>query len=410
MKYLITLFSCLFVIKTSFTQTATELFNKGDSLYGAKDYKNAALNYASAIRTKGKDAMVFRYSYCSAMWSLAGEPDSAFYYLNLVAGSDQVSLGDANGIKNDNDLASIKKDKRWQRIVDRITEQATKNSFPQEEFIYGRKDGMGLTMVWIKPKLRSNGKAIIHVQSGAWVSGHDGIEVPTGLAQMYLNKGYTVFAVSHGSQPRYAIPDAVADIKRAIRYIRYNAAKFGINPAHIGITGFSSGGHLSLTVAMAEDKIDSAAVDPVNRVSSRVQAAAVLYPPTDFLNWGQAGFDILHDKNLMKNVRLTEAFNFRIYDRRARSLNIITDSISKYKIIKEISPIYAVSPGDPPVFIIHGDADPLVPLQQSESYMAKLKEAGVANKLIIKKAAGHSIEDMLPELRQFADWFDKHLQ
>ena len=406
MKNIIALIISLLIIKVAFTQTSTELFYEGDSLYGARDFKNAGLAYATGIRGKGSEAMLFRYVFCAGMWSLGGEPDSAFHYLDIISGSDKISLADIDGIKNNSDFIPIKKDKRWEPMIAKISDQAKKNSFPQEELIYGRKDGMSLTMLWIKPKIRANGKAIICVQSGAWVSAFAGTEI----LQFYLKKGYSLFAVMHGSQPRYAIPDAVNDLKRAVRYVRYNAVKFGIDPNHIGITGFSSGGHLSLAVAMAEEKIDSMANDPVDRVSSRVQVAAVLYPPTDFLNWGKENFDILQDKILMKNVRLGEAFNFKTYDRRARTLNIISDSVLKYKIIKEISPIYSISSDDPPVFILHGDADGIVPLQQSESFITKLRQTGVVNKLIIKKGVGHGVEDMLPELYQFSDWFDKYLK
>ena len=410
MKNIITLVLNLLVINVSYTQTPTEFFYRGDSLYEAKDFKNSALAYAAGIRGKGNDAMLFRYTFCAALWSLGGVPDSAFHYLDIISKSDKISLADIDGIRNDLDFSPLKKDKRWQTIIEKINAQAKKNSFPQKELIYGRKDGMSLSMTWIKPKIKANGKAIIHVQSGAWISLFFGIEIQTELLQIYLRKGYSVFVLMHGSQPRYAIPDAISDIKRGVRYIRYNADKFGIGPNHIGITGFSSGGHLSLMVAMAQEKIDSTANDPVDRVSSRVQAAAILYPPTDFLSWGKKDFDILQDKNLLKNVRIGEAFNFRTYDRRARTLNIISDSAQKYKIIKEISPIYSITPDDPPVFIIHGDADGIVPLQQSESFITKLKESGVANKLVIKKGVGHGVEDMLPELYQFSDWFDKYLK
>ncbi|QNA42940.1 alpha/beta hydrolase [Lacibacter sediminis] len=410
MKNIIGLVLNILFIKFSFAQTPAEFFYKGDSLYGAKDYKNSALAYAEGIRGKGNDAVLFRYSFCAALWSLANIPDSAFHYLEIISRSDKLSNADVDGIKNDNSFNAVKKDKRWQLIIEKIYQQAKKNSFPQVELIYGKKDGMGLTLVWIKPKVRSNGKAIIHVQSGAWISLSFSNEIQTELVHGYLKKGYSVFVVMHGSQPRYAIPDAINDLKRAVRYIRFNAGKFGIDPNKIGATGFSSGGHLSLILGMADAKIDSLANDPVDRVSSKVQAVAVLYPPTDFLNWGKDSFDILQDKNLIKNVRIGEAFNFRNYDRRARTLNSISDSVQRNKIMKEISPIYSITSDDPPVFIIHGDADGIVPLQQSVSFNAKLKEAGVANKLIVKKGVGHGIEDMLPEYYQFSDWFDKYLR
>jgi len=409
MKNFIALSFCLWAIKISFAQTAADFFYTADSFYSAKDYKNSALAYSAGIREKGNNAILFRFSSCASTWSLAGVPDSAFYYLDLLSISGKVSAPDVNAIINDNTFNLLRTDKRWKPLIEKISKEAAKNSFAQEEIIYGRKDGMGLTMVWIKPKIKANEKAIVFVQSGAWISGNNGTEIQTELLQVYLKKGFSVFVVMHGSQPRYAIPDAVEDIKRAIRYIRYNVRKFAINPNKIGITGNSSGGHLSLVIAMAEEKIDSNSADPVNKVSSRVQAAAVLYPPTDFLNWGKPGLDILHDR-IMSTVRLNEAFNFKTIDRRSRSFNIVSDSASKYKIVKEISPIYSISPDDPPIFIIHGDSDPLVPLQQSETFILKLKEAGVTNKFIIKKGAGHAFEDMLPELNQFANWFDMVLK
>ena len=410
MKKIIGLVLSLILIKASFPQTPADLFYKGDSLYGAKDFKNAAMSYSAGIRGKGNNAMLFRYTFCAALWSLANVPDSAFYYLDILSKSDKISVGDVDGIKNDDAFSLINKDKRWQAIIEKIHTQAKNNSYAQKEMIYGRKDGMGLIMVWVKPKIKANGKAIVYVQSGAWISLSIGSEIQTELLQPYLKKGYSVFTVLHGSQPRYAIPDAINDIKRAVRYVRYNAGTFGIDPNKIGVTGYSSGGHLSLAIAMTDTKIDSLASDPVDRVSSRVQAVAVLYPPTDFLNWGKSNFDILQDKSLIKNVRIGEAFNFRNYDRRARTLNAISDSVQKNKIMKEISPIYLITSDDPPVFIIHGDADGIVPMQQSESFIEKLKQAGVANKLIIKKGAGHGVEDMLPEFYQFSDWFDKYLR
>jgi acetyl esterase/lipase len=99
-------------------------------------------------------------------------------------------------------------------------------------------------------------------------------------------KVFSVFAVFHGSQPRYAIPDEVEDLKRAVRYIRYNGLKFGIDPNHIGITGGSSGGNLALLVATADDKINTTASDPVDRVSSRVQAIAVFISTNGYAELG----------------------------------------------------------------------------------------------------------------------------
>src|SRR5690348_12998974 len=86
-----------------------------------------------------------------------------------------------------------------------------------QDVIYGRKFGTALTMDVFRPTKDANGAAIVWVMSGGWFSTHDSISPNMGV------RGYTVFAVVHGSQPRYAIPDAVADMNRAVRFIRYHA-------------------------------------------------------------------------------------------------------------------------------------------------------------------------------------------
>ena len=88
----------------------------------------------------------------------------------------------------------------------------------------------------------------------------------------------------------------------------------------------------------------------------------------------------------------------------------MTDTTTPNKIAREIAPIYSVTPDDPPVFIIHGDADKTVPIQQSKTFVEKLNEAGVVNKFIIKKGGDHNPMDMMPEMNQFVDWFDKYLK
>ncbi len=410
MKSIIFLFLALLLTQFSIGQNAASLYKTGDSLYRLKEYKKAAVAYSSGIRDEGKDAAINRYWALASRWALAGETDSAFQSLNEIAQSDKTNKVQARGIENDVDLVSIKNDKRWKPLLAKIQQRAETNGYPQEEFVYGRKDGMGLTLVCIKPKVKPNGKAIISVQSGSWFSSYNGIEINTTTTEQYLKKGYTIFTVMHGSQPRYAIPDAVSDIKRAVRYIRYHAAKFGIDPNRIGITGISAGGHLSLVVATADDKINSTATDPVDRVSSRVQAVAVLFPPTDLLNWGGAGFNFVNAKQILTANRTWGAIEFRVYNDKSNLFEEVTDTTARNKIGKEISPINFVSSDDPPVFIMHGDADPTVPLQQSQSIIAKFIEAAVPNRFVIKKGGRHNPADMNPEWQEFVDWFDKYLK
>lgn len=410
MRNFLLLFLIFSFAQFSFGQNAGKLYTKGDSLYNAKNYKNAAIAYGEGLRTEGKGAGIDRHLLLASYWSMAGEVDSAFYYLQVINESDKVNRVHAKNMENNVDFFALKNDNRWQQVFSKVKIQAEKNGFLQEEFIYGRKDGIGLTLVMIRPKIRPNGKAIISVQSGSWVSRYNGIEINTTSMEQYLKKGYTLFAVMHGSQPRYAIPDAISDLKRAIRYIRYNAGKFGIDPDHIGITGGSAGGHLSLAVATADDKINLAAPDPVDRVSSRVQAVAILFPPTDFLNWGMTGFNFVNAKEILKARGAWGAVEFTVFNEKSRLYEEVTDTVARNKIGIAISPVNFVSPDDPPVFIMHGDADLTVPVQQSKSIIDRFNEKGITNRFIIKKGGNHNGADMMPEWLEFVDWFDKYLK
>ncbi len=157
----------------------------------------------------------------------------------------------------------------------------------KEDVIYGRKFGMALTMDILTPKTGAKGIGIIWVVSGGWFSSHDHI----GLDHIreLLNRGYTVFAVVHGSQPKFTIPEVVEDMNRAVRFIRYHAKDYHIDPDHIGISGGSAGGHLSLMIGTAGTGSAKEPKDDIDRVSSRVQAVGCYFPPTDFFNYGKPG-------------------------------------------------------------------------------------------------------------------------
>jgi acetyl esterase/lipase len=283
-------------------------------------------------------------------------------------------------------------------------------SFNKTEIIYGRKDGMALTMMMVKPAQKSNGKAIISVLSGNWVSAPRMMDAFLQKSNLYLERGYTLFGVMVGSQPQYAIPEQITDLKRAVRFIRYNAASYNIDPAKIGITGSSSGGHLSLMIATADETVNARSSDPVDKVSSRVQAAAVFYPPTDFINFGGPNTSETINQAGLVLTGTAAAFDFKKWNDTTRTFVSITDTKKRLAIAKEVSPINSVTPDDPPVMIIHGDKDLLVPKQQSESIIEKFKQAKVTCDLIIKEGGGHGWRNREVEEMKFLDWFDKYLK
>lgn len=273
-----------------------------------------------------------------------------------------------------------------------------------QDVIYGRKFGSALTLDVFTPKEKANGVGIVWVVSGGWFSNHDAINVK--FVEEFLRRGYTVFAVVHGSQPRYTIPDCVADMNRAVRFIRHHAKDYKIDPDRIGITGASAGGHLSLMQGMAGDKGKADAKDPVERESSRVQAVACYFPPTDFLNYGKPGEDAL-GRGILKNFKAP--FEFQELDPKTRAFVKITDEEKFKEIGRQISPINHVSADDPPTLIIHGDADKLVPIQQAEIIIEKLKGVKVPAKLVTKPGAQHGWPDLLKDNAILADWFDEYL-
>ncbi len=275
-----------------------------------------------------------------------------------------------------------------------------------EDVIYGRKYGTALTMDVFRPRRDANGAAVIMVVSGGFFSSHEAIN--PAFIRPLLDRGYTVFAVVHGSQPRYTVPEIVGDLNRAVRFIRHHAGDYGIDPGRLGVTGASAGGHLSLMLGTAGDGGNPDAKDPVDRESSRVRAVACFFPPTDLLNYGTPGNELIYARDHGKPFR--PAFDYRERDAESNLWVPINDEGRLRQIARDISPISHVSADDAPTLILHGNRDELVPLQQSETFVEKLKGAGVEAKLLLKEGAGHGWPAMVKDMEVFADWFDAHLK
>lgn len=274
-----------------------------------------------------------------------------------------------------------------------ILTKAENNFTRTEDVIYGRKFGVALTLDVFKPE-KPNGCGIFFMVSGGFYSSHEAINA--GFYKAFLDRGYTVFAVVHGSQPRFHVPEIEEDIHRAIRFVRHNAAKYGVNPDKFGITGASAGGHLSLTMGTQGGPGKPEAKDAIDRESSAVAAAACFFPPTDFLNWGAEGVDAV-------GVGPLAAFKGAFGPR--------SDTAESRQILgKEISPLNFVKGSMPPTLIIHGDADKLVPIQQAEIFVKKAKESGATAKLIVREGKDHGWAEIPADLVIFADWFDQYLR
>lgn len=271
---------------------------------------------------------------------------------------------------------------------------AAESDLKRTEVIYGRKFGTALTLDVLQPA-KTNGYAVIWVISGGFYSDHNGIN--PGYCKLLLDRGYTVFAVVHGSQPRFTILEIAEDIHRSVRWIRHHASEYGIRPDKIGITGASAGGHLSLTLGTQGRAGDPKAKDPVDQESSKVQAVACFFPPTDFANWGHPG-------DTQVGVGKVGREFYGAFGKRADVLE------SREKYGPEISPIHFVTRDMAPTLVIHGEADGLVPIYQAEIFEAKCREAGAPYKLVRLPGKDHGWPGMEKDLGTFADWFDEKLR
>lgn len=261
------------------------------------------------------------------------------------------------------------------------------------DVVYGHKQGVALTMDVFKPA-KASGIGVIWIVSGGWVSDHRNIN--PALAKVFTDRGMTVFEVVHGSQPRFQLPDILNDVHRAVRFIRANASTWSVDKNRLGISGGSAGGHLSLMIGNGPREGSPSARDLVERETSKIQAVACFFPPTDFLNWGKDGAAAT-DNSMLRPFY--GAFG-------------ITDKTSKEQALeigRSLSPILLISKSSPPTLIYHGDADTLVPLQQSQSFIAKLKAAGVPGELVVRAGKGHGYPETATDLKYFADWFEKYL-
>jgi acetyl esterase/lipase len=258
------------------------------------------------------------------------------------------------------------------------------------DLIYTKHDGVALTMDVFKPA-NPNGAGIIKIVSGGWKSNHKGISDGG-----WPKAGYTTFVVVHGSQPRFQVEEIVTDLNRAVRFVRANAAHYGVDPMKLGVTGSSAGGHLSLMLATRGGDGNAGAADPVDRESSAVQAAACFYPPTDYLNWFEDGDNAV-------GIGRLEAYAGAFGPKSATPEG-------REALGRELSPIYWVRKNQPPVFIVHGDADPQVSITQAHRFLKRCNEAGANCELFIREGAGHGgWQEMSDDTARMTEWFDLQL-
>jgi acetyl esterase/lipase len=248
------------------------------------------------------------------------------------------------------------------------------------DIVYGHKDGLALIYDMFTPA-RQNGAVVLYMVSGGWFSRWQEPEQRIDTFERLFSRGITVIAVHHGSAPLFKVPDAVADVRRAVRHVRSNAASYGVDANRIGVWGGSAGGHLSLMLGLASDNGTPDAKDPLDRVSDAVKAVVAYYPPVDL-------------RHMTGPNRRFPALDF------------------DNALAADISPLLFVDRADPPTLIIHGSADTLVPIASGRSIYDALKQAGVDTQFIEIEGGDHGFTN--PEHRArastaMAEWFSSKL-
>ena len=195
-----------------------------------------------------------------------------------------------------------------------------------------------------------------------------------------------------------AIPAAVEDAQRAVRYVRHHAAQYNIRADRIGAVGGSSGGHLVLMLGLMDGKGDPQDADPVNRESAKVQCVVARAAPADLAEMSRSG----------GGGAVTSFIGMPAPSRE-------TGGATEVRIYREASPISYVTADDPPVLLMHGEADETVPIAQSEKMEAALRSAGVTVKFLRIPGGTHGPTFGNPAnapdyMGEMVRWLDQHLR
>lgn len=227
---------------------------------------------------------------------------------------------------------------------------------------------------------RCPGIVIIH--GGGFTGGDKGAKREQNIGTTLAGHGYVCvsinYALAKSGEPTW--PRNLHDCKQAVRFLRKNADKYQVESNHIGVIGGSAGGHLAAMVGLTDAKAGLDPSGPDAGISCRVQAVVAMYGPAE----------LRKDTVMLPGTRA-----------------------EKPELYKQASPVTHVAKDNPPVLILHGTADKLVPVEQSELLAAALKKAGVEHQLVIIEGAPHSF-DLQPKQRDLrplvVGFFDKHLR
>jgi acetyl esterase/lipase len=217
-----------------------------------------------------------------------------------------------------------------------------------------------------------NVPVVLHIHGGGWTGGSRSTDLPYFLP--YLEMGWAVVNVDYRLARVALAPAAVEDCRCALRWIYRNAKDYKLDTNRIVVTGFSAGGHLSLTTGLlpASAGLDRECYQPNNEL--HVAAVVNWYGITDV-------------------VDLLEGVNQKTY-----AVQWLAGLADREAVARRVSPLSYIRQGLPPVMTIHGDADPVVPYSHATRLHDALTKAGVRNRLYTVpngKHGGFTAEEMI---------------
>jgi acetyl esterase/lipase len=236
----------------------------------------------------------------------------------------------------------------------------------ENEISYGEVGGEKLVLDVYRPKEATDKRpAVVLIHGGGWRAGSksDFKEMGADLA----TRGFVGFAIKYRFAPKFTHPAQLDDCQLAVRWVRANAEKYQVDSSRVGAAGGSAGGHLSALLGLRDTRDKNT---PLAQFSSKVQCVVDFFGPTDLRLSSNTGYN--------NPVGLT----------------LVKDFIGKTpeqapELYADASPITFVSKDAAPFLIVHGTADPLVPISQSEALTDALKKAGVEVNLLRIEGAGH---------------------
>jgi len=253
------------------------------------------------------------------------------------------------------------------------------NAAVQRDLVYKRINGIVLTLDLYRPEEVSGLlPVIVCVHGGHWDAGGKERCPAVTLVQ----DGYAVASIDYRLTRTAPFPAQIEDCKAAVRWLRANASIYHLDPDHIGVWGYSAGGHLAALLGTSGGVPELEGSGDNMQYSSRVQAVCDVAGPADLLTMTNLG------------------------PRRTLAIEGLLGGPLEKDEAKAIaaSPIHYISKDDPPFLIVHGEADRVVPVEQSQRLYEELRKAGVNATLKILHVGHQAIQmDALKDAEVFFD-------